>query len=118
MRKRRLIMLLGAAAALAAGVSLIDPRQAASPRIVRVEPVTAKPGDVVIAYGDSLGTAHVDDLSLTDGSGHALVTILEQTETAIRFRVPAMLETGRYILVIHVSRYRATIEQDVTLTVE
>jgi len=88
-------------------------------RIIRLAPDTAKPGDIVIAYGQGLGTSRIADLSLTEGRGHALVTILEQTETSIRFRVPAMLTAGRYILVIHpANRYRDGIEQPVTLTVK
>jgi hypothetical protein len=71
----------------------------------------------VTAYGEHLGTSNVDDLSLTDGNGHALVTILEQTETSIRFRVPAMVTPGQYIVVIHPSNRYQGIEQDVILTV-
>jgi hypothetical protein len=118
MQKRSLIVLLFATVALAAGISRISSWLPVSPKVTRLEPDTAKPGDVVTAYGQSIGTAYVDDLSLTDGTGHALVTILEQTETVIRFRVPAMLTPGRYILVIHLSRYRESIEQAVTLTVQ
>jgi hypothetical protein len=118
MHQRSVIVLLAATAALAGGISIIDSRLPVSSRVIRLEPESAKPGHVVTAYGQCLGTAYVDDLSLSDGSGHALVTILEQTETAIRFRVPSMLTPGRYTLTIHVSRYRKSIEQAVTLTVE
>jgi len=86
--------------------------------IVRLEPDSGSPGDVIIAYGVNLDSSRVEDLSLTDGNGHALVTIVQQSETSIRFRIPAMLTKGRYTLVIHpAGRYTTSIEQPVTLTV-
>src|ERR1043165_4660458 len=84
--------------------------------IVRLEPECGHPGDVIIAHGVQLDSSKVRDLSLTSGKGHALVTILQQSESSIRFRIPAMLEQGRYTVVIHpAGRYPSSIEQAVIL---
>jgi hypothetical protein len=45
MHKRGVIVLLVATAAFAAGISLIDSRLTVSPKVTRLEPDTAKPGD-------------------------------------------------------------------------
>ena len=91
----------------------------ARPSILRVEPDSGSPGEVITAYGVHLDSSKVEDLSLTGGKGHALVTIILQCETSIRFRIPAMLAKARYTIVIHpTGQYTASIEQPVTLTVK
>jgi len=100
------------------GMVLLGGIQPAHPSIVRLEPKSGSPGEVITAHGVHLDSSKVQDLSLTDGKGHALVTILQQTGTFIRFRIPAMLAKGRYTVVIHpAGRYTASLEQPVSLLV-
>ena len=74
------------------------------PSIVRLEPDSGKPGDTITAYGTSLDSSTVENIYLTDGTVTALVNIIEQNVTSLRFRIPTMLEKGRYTVVISPAR--------------
>jgi hypothetical protein len=88
------------------------------PSIVRLEPDSGKPGDTITAYGRSLDSSTVENIYLTDGTVTALVNIIEQNVTSIRFRIPTMLERGRYTVVVRpAARYATALAQPVSLTV-
>ena len=78
-----------------------------------------KPGDTITAYGTSLDSSTVENLYLTDGTVTALVNIIEQNVMSIRFRIPTMLEKGRYTVVVRpAARYATALAQPVSLTVK
>src|SRR5579884_3511948 len=69
-------------------------------RINSVDPDEAKIGDVVGATGESIDKAKVDELYLTDGTNDFKVEIVEQSDTLIKFKVPAKIKPGRYSLML------------------
>lgn len=69
-------------------------------RINSVEPDEAKIGDIVGATGESIDKAKVDELYLTDGTNDFKVEIIEQSDTLIKFKVPAKIKPGRYSLML------------------
>lgn len=90
-----------------------------SPLIVSLAPDSGKPGDIIAAYGTSLDSSQVEDLDLTDGTITALVNIVEQNMTKIRFRIPSMLKSGRYTVIVRPpGRYARAIEEPVILIVD
>src|SRR5262245_40075425 len=87
-------------------------------RILRLDPDSGRPGDIISAYGEQLDESKVEALFLSDGECTALVSIAQQNQEMIRFRIPAMLPSGRYRRVIQpVGRHSHGIEQQVTLRV-
>jgi hypothetical protein len=120
MKLRGIAILFGAVASLllAAGSFYRDPGVGARSRIIRLEPDTGRPGDVITAFGEQLDRPRVEDICLTDGERTALVTIIQQNDVSIRFRIPAKLASGRYKVVLVIAgRYYHGIEQQVILTV-
>ena len=74
--------------------------QSTLPQMQNVDPSSAKAGDVVAVTGENLGTAIVASLYLTDGKADIKVEITEQSDTAIKFKIPASLKTGRFALMV------------------
>jgi hypothetical protein len=70
------------------------------PTIITVEPDSAKVGSVMEAHGSNLDREAVAALYLCDGKSNIPVVILEQSATAIRFRIPFNVKPGRYALVV------------------
>ena len=70
------------------------------PAMTVVNPDTAKSGDLVSIEGSNLGKTNVAGLFLTDGSKDWKCDIVEQSEGAIKFKVPANTEKGRLALMI------------------
>jgi hypothetical protein len=84
-----------------------------------LEPEQGRPGDTITAHGRHLDRASVEDVSLVEPNRQMLVHILEQTETLIRFRIPATAAPGQYRLLIHpAGRYTSTLLQHVILIVK
>ncbi len=69
-------------------------------RISGVDPDSGKAGDTMGATGEQIGQGNVVELYLTDGSNDIKVVIVSQSETAIKFKVPAGVKPGRYSLMI------------------
>ena len=93
---------------------------AQSVEITSVDPPTAKVGDVVSATGEGIGSANVDELYLTNDAQDAKVTMIEQTDKLIKFKVPAGVKPGRWALMIHTKSGSGTklFEQPVKVTIE
>lgn len=89
----------------------------ALPRCSALEPDTAKAGDVVSLKGENLDKKSSADVFLTDGSKDVKVSISEQSETEIKFKVPT-LKAGRYHVAILTANKASIIDQPVVLTVE
>src|SRR6185436_1975369 len=101
---------------VAVGRAYRDPNTRDLPRIDRIEPAVIRPGGIVNAFGAYLDRSKLADLLLTDGDSSALTHILEQNATRIRFRLPSMLEAGRYsILLVTRERQPRFIQQDVEI---
>jgi hypothetical protein len=87
-------------------------------RITGVDPLSAKVGDVVTASGEGIDKTNVDDLYLTDGKTDIKVEITEQTDKAIKFKVPDKAKGARWALMIHAKTGNQLLEQPVKLAVE
>jgi IPT/TIG domain len=93
--------------------------QAAMPTMSTVEPQSGRVGDVLVVQGTNLGQDDVAALYLTDGKTDIKVTILEQTATSIRFRIPPEAKPGRLaLMVLTKDKSPRLIEEPVKITVE
>ncbi len=93
--------------------------QATYPRMITVEPDTGKVGDVLVVSGENLAKALVKDLYLTDGQKDWKTENVEQTDTAITFKIPADAIAGRFnLMVLTRGADPRLIEQPVKVTVE
>ncbi len=70
------------------------------PKMVTVDPMNGKAGDVVVATGENLQKALVARLYLTDGKNDLACEMLEQTETTIKFKIPAKAAVGARLTVM------------------
>ena len=96
MRKSSLTIAVLAATAAA----LLLSAQSTMPQMQTVDPASAKTGDVVTVTGDNLGPNIVAALYLTDGKADTKVEVTEQTDTSIKFKIPAAAKTGRFALMV------------------
>ncbi len=111
-------VLLGGAR-LASSASSTDPEVQPTPVMRAVTPETVKAGDVATVSGEYLDKSRVANLFLTNAQGDIKVEILEQSASAIKFRVPAKIAAGRYnLLVLLVDIEPKLIEEPAHLTVE
>ena len=96
--------------------------QSASPLITGVEPATAKRGDLVTVTGQNLQKDNVAKVYLTDGvseKNDIQVEITAQSETEIKFKVPAKTMVGRMaLMILTTTKPPQLIEQPVKLTVD
>ena len=83
--------LLLAAAATAYGQAM--------PRMTAVEPQNGKTGDVIVVSGENLQKDMVAKVYLTDGKNDFEVSVSEQTEKELKFKIPAKA-AGRLSLMI------------------
>ena len=74
--------------------------QPAMPLMHSVQPDSGKAGDVLAIEGENLGQQSVAAVYLTNGSVDIKVEIVNQTATAIRFRIPAEAKPGRFALMV------------------
>ena len=104
-------------AALAAALLLTA--QSTMPQMQTVEPATAKIGDLVTVTGDHLGPDVVATLYLTDGKTDFKVDMIEQTDAAIKFKIPAAAKTGRFaLMVLTKGKSAKLIEEPVKVLIE
>src|SRR5690242_10665697 len=73
--------------------------QQAMPRMVSCDPQNGKAGDVVAVSGENLQKAAVAKVYLTDGTTDIEVSISEQTDKEIKFKIPAKAN-GRLSLMV------------------
>jgi len=85
-------------------------------RVTRVEPLEAKAGDTVTASGDGIAKSQVDTFYLTDGKTDWKCEVVDQSATAIKFKVPPEIKPGRWAVMIHTAKDQL-IELPVKLTV-
>lgn len=88
-------------------------------RLSTVDPDAGKVGDVIGATGEQIDASKVDELYLTDGKTDIKVEIVSQTDTSIKFKIPAKTKAGRYSLMLKTKGADPKLlEQPVKLTVE
>jgi len=88
------------------------------PRMTSAEPANGKVGDVIAVSGENLQKDLVAKVFLTDGTNDLAVEITEQTDTAIKFKIPAKA-TGRLaIMVLTAGKDAKYIEQPVKVSIE
>ena len=86
-------------------------------RVVSVDPMTAKVGDIVTVSGDAIDKNNVDTLYLTDGKTDIKVEVTEQSAKSIKFKVPESAKSHRWALMVHTTKDQL-IEEPVRVTVE
>jgi hypothetical protein len=92
--------------------------QPAMPRMVSVDPGNGKVGDVLVVSGENLAKLSVAKVYLTDGTHDLEVVITEQTDTAIKFKIPAKA-TGRLaLMVLTAGKDAKLIEQPVKIQID
>ncbi len=89
-----------------------------TPFMRTVTPDNGLPGDILTVAGQALDKARVKELYLTDGKKDIKAEILEQSEEAIKFRLPAKAAPGRYSLMVLTAGEPKYIEQPVYVVVK
>jgi len=96
--------------------------QSATPRMTSVDPDSGKRGDIITVTGENIGRSHVAKLYLTDGGdgkNDVEVQIVEQTDTTVKFKIPAKAISGRLALMILTTTKPAQlIEQPVKVSID
>ena len=82
-----------------------------------VTPGEARPGDLVTVTGAALDASHIKEIYLTDGEVDYRVEILEQSDLAVRLRVPAKIPSGPMRFAIVVVSRPELLEQPVLLKI-
>lgn len=86
-------------------------------KVVSVNPATAKVGDIVTVNGNAIEKSNVDTLYLTDGKTDIKVEVTEQSENAIKFKVPDAAKAHRWAVMVHTTKDQL-IEEPVHVTIE
>ena len=86
-------------------------------KVASVEPPTAKAGDILTATGEGLAKTSVTAVFLTNGTDDFKAEVVEQTDTAVKFKVPAAVKPGRWAVMIQV-KDGMLLEQPVKVTIE
>lgn len=98
--------------------ALLD-AQTGFPRLTAVTPDAGKAGDTLTVEGENLGAPGVKALYLTDGKDDLKTDILDQSATAIKFKIPGQAKPGRFSLMILTGGPDPKlIEQPVKVTIE
>ena len=93
--------------------------QQAMPRMSTVEPGNGKTGDVITVAGENLQKDTVSKVYLTDGKNDTEVQIMEQSATAIKFKIPAKVAAGRLaLMVLTAGKDAKLMEQPVKVQIE
>jgi len=89
------------------------------PKVNSVDPDTGKAGAELTVSGENLDKNAVKEIYLTDGKEDIKLAIVEQSATAIKFRIPAGCKTGRFsVMLLTTGPDPKLIEQPVKATVE
>jgi hypothetical protein len=112
-------MKLSLMVSLLLGASLAAWAQQAMPRMTSVDPMNGKQGDVIVVTGENLTKTAVAKLYLTDGKNDLTCEVLEQTDTTIKFKIPAKAQPGRLtLMVLTTGKDAKLIEQPVKVTID
>jgi len=119
----RILKLAAVALVLAGGVTLVravtDPEVRPTPIMRAVQPETLKAGESATVTGEYLDKSRVAQLYLTNAQGDIKVEILEQSASAIKFRIPSKVPAARYnLLVLLADIEPKLVEEPTRITVE
>jgi len=90
-----------------------------TPLMRAVTPETAKAGDAVTVTGEYLDKTRISAVYLTDGKSEIKLTILEQTETTVKVKIPDSVKPARLrLMVLTTGAEPQYLEQPVTLEIE
>ena len=90
-----------------------------TPMMRTVAPDTAKAGDILTVTGENLDKAKVAEVYLTDGKTEVKVSIVEQTETTLKVKVPDNAKPGRArLMVLTTGTQPQYLEQPVAVVIE
>jgi hypothetical protein len=92
--------------------------QQAMPRMISVDPPNGKRGDVVAVTGENLQKDLVSKVYLTDGKNDLIVEVTEQTDTSIKFKIPAKAAGRLALMILTAGKDAKYIEQPVKLTID
>ncbi len=70
------------------------------PKMVTVDPLNGKAGDVIVATGENLQKEWVSKVFLTDGTHDLACEMVDQTATTIKFKIPARAPRGERLMVM------------------
>ena len=90
------------------------------PKMVTVDPLNGKAGDVIVATGENLQKDAVAKLYLTDEKNDFACEMLEQTDTTIKFKIPAKVPQGvrLTVMVLTAGKDAKLIEQPVKVEID
>jgi hypothetical protein len=90
------------------------------PRMTAVDPTNGKTGDVIVATGENLQKATVAKIYLTDGKNDLTCEMLDQTDTTIKFKIPAHAAVGARltVMVLTTGKDAKLIEQPVKVEID
>jgi len=90
------------------------------PRMLSVDPLSGKRGDLIAVTGENLDKAPVDKVFLTDGKNDTPVEVTEQTPTTIKFKIPDKAATGARLAIMILTKGKDAkyIEQPVKVMIE
>jgi hypothetical protein len=116
----RLLVALVLVAAVTPAVCAGSRDPAPTPLIKVVQPDSAKAGDEVMVSGTNLAKDSVAAVYLTQGEKTIKVKVTSQTDTEVKFAIPADLKSGRFgIMVLTTGGDDARqIDEPVSLSVE
>jgi len=105
---------------LLVAVGLAAWAQQPMPRMTTVDPMNGKQGDVIVVSGENLQKDFVAKLFLTDGKNDITCEIIEQTPTAIKFKIPAKAASGQRLtlMVLTTGKDAKYIEQPVKVSID
>ena len=90
-----------------------------TPLMRTVNPDTAKTGDEISVAGEYLDKARVAAIFLTDGKSEIKMTIVEQSETLVKVRIPEKVKRGRlHLMVLTTGSEPQLLEQPVSVSIE
>jgi hypothetical protein len=94
--------------------------QESMPRMVSVDPMSGKRGDVIAVTGENLDKKQVEKVFLTDGKNDTPVEVTEQTATSIKFKIPEKAATGGRLalMILTTGKDAKYIEQPVKVMIE
>ena len=112
-------MRLSLIACLLVGAGVVAFGQQSMPRMTSVDPLNGKVGDVIVVTGENLQKTTVAKVFLTDGKNDIPVEVSEQSETTIKFKIPAKVTPGRLtVMVLTTGKDAKYIEQPVKVTID
>jgi hypothetical protein len=106
--------------ALVLAASFAGYAQQAMPRITSVDPGNGKAGDVIAVSGENLQKDMVAKVYLTDGKNDVQVELVDQSETGLKFKIPASVKAPARLalMVLTAGKDAKYIEQPVKVQID